>query len=280
MHGVYLSSAVTVTATHRAAAALMTYGPTAWASHTSAARVLGAPIPTLPDEHVTVVDRKRRHRRTGVTCHSATKGVVATVDGVRVSAPAQLFVELASMLPLVDLVVVGDHLVRKGLIAREDLRSHCVAASGPGSAQARAAVAFVRDGVDSPTETRLRMLVVLAGLPEPEINPVVELRGLIRRYDLCWRLARLVVEYDGRHHIEREEQCEADLGRREEIEDDGWRVLIVTAKGVYRSPDQTLAKIHRLLLERGQPGVPRRLAHRWQVHFPVRGDYTATMGAN
>jgi len=279
MHGVYLSSSIEVTAVHRAAAALITYGPRAWASHASAARVLGVPIPTLPGEHVTVLDRKRRHRRTGVVCHSAAGGLIVTVEDVRVSAPAQLFVELASMLALVDLVVVGDHLVRRSLITRVDLRKHCAEASGPGSAQARAAVAFVREGVDSPMETRLRMLIVLAGLPEPEVNPVVTTGGLTRRYDLCWRKARLVVEYDGRHHIEREEQWESDLSRREDIEDDGWRVLIVTAKGVYRTPDETLAKIHRLLLERGEAGVPRRLATRWQPHFPIRGDYNATMAA-
>jgi len=274
MHGVYLDATVEVTAVHRAAAALLFYGPKSWASHASAARILGVPIPPIPEEHVSVLDRKRRHRRTGVVCHSAAKSLVVTIDGVFVSAPAQLFVELASMLTLVDLVVAGDHLLRQGLVTRADLGKHCAQATGPGSAQARAAFAFVRAGVDSPMETRLRMLIVLAGLPEPEINPGVDVRGSIRRYDLCWRTARLVVEYDGRHHIERQEQWESDLGRREEIEDDGWRVLIVTAKGIYRSPDETLAKIHRLLLERREPGVPRRLTTRWQAHFPVRGDYT------
>ena len=274
LHGVYLSSAVEVTALHRAAAALIGYGPDAWASHASAARVLGLPIPPLPDEHVSVIERKRRHRRAGVICHSTARGLVVVIDGVRVSAPAQVFVDLAAMLTLVDLVVVGDHLVRKGRITRAELRDHCAEATGPGSAQARAAAAFVRDGVDSPMETRLRMLIVLAGLPEPEINPVVEVGGLVRRYDLCWRTARLVVEYDGRHHIEREEQWESDLSRREDIEDDGWRMLVVTAKGIYRTPDETLAKIHRLLLERREPGVRRRLSPRWQAHFPVRGDYT------
>lgn len=243
------------------------------ASHASAARVLGVPIPPLPGEHVTVLDRKGRRDRAGVTWHHTAGGLIIKVDGTRVSAPQQLFVELASMLTLVDLVVAGDHLVRKGLVALADLRDFCATATGPGAAHARAAAAFVRERVDSPMETRLRMLIVLAGLPEPEINPVMDLPGGRRRYDLCWRKARLIVEYDGRHHVERVEQWESDLDRREAIENDDWRLVIITARGIYRSPDETVAKIQRLLIRRGELGVPKRLSDAWRPHFPVRGDY-------
>jgi len=278
IYGIYISSAVEVTPLVLAKAVTLPYGPSSWASHATAARALRLPIPALPGHHVTVTDRKKRHSRVDVTCHLARTEEVVTLRGVRLSAPRQLFVELASMLSLVDLVVVGDHLVREQLVTLAELRDFCAKASGPGAAQARAAAAFVRAGVDSPMETRLRMLIVLAGLPEPEINPVMDLPGGNRRYDLCWRKARLVVEYDGRHHIERVEQWESDIERREQIEDDDWRMLIVTAKDIYRTPDQTVAKIHRLLLKRGEPGTPRRLRTAWRPHFPVRGDYLRPVG--
>lgn len=121
-------------------------------------------------------------------------------------------------------------------------------------------------------ETRLRMLLVLAGLPEPEINVVVrDADGEpLRRYDLTFREARTIVEYDGRHHIERVEQWESDLARREEIEDGGWRILVVTSRGIHRRPDQTLLRVQRRLSERGMPGVPTRLSDDWRPHFPVR----------
>jgi hypothetical protein len=79
-------------------------------------------------------------------------------------------------------------------------------------------------------ETRLRMLIVLAGLPEPQVNLTLRAGDgtPLRRYDLCWPEVRVIVEYDGRHHVEREEQWEADLDRREADDDDGWRTLIVT----------------------------------------------------
>jgi hypothetical protein len=277
LHGIYLAAEVEVTPLVLARAALLPFGELAWASHVSAARVLGVPIPTLPGEHVTVVERKERRHRTDVTCHSTARGWVATRDGVRVSAPQQLFVELGTMLSLVDLVVVGDHLVGAGLLSLTALRQHCASVRGPGAARARAAAAFVRARVDSPMETRLRLLVVLAGLPEPEVNPVMDVAGRVRRYDLVWRAARLIVEYDGRHHVERVTQWESDLDRREEVDDNGWRIVVVTAAGIYRRPDITLAKIQRLLIERGQPAVPRRLADEWPAHFPVRGDYLTAM---
>jgi len=89
------------------------------------------------------------------------------VRGVRVSAPAQMFVELAQLLPLVDLVVVGDALVRLRRVTAGGLRAFCAASP---SQAARRAATHVRAEVDSPMETRLRMLIVLAGLPEPHIN--------------------------------------------------------------------------------------------------------------
>ncbi len=278
LHGVYVHAGVPDSPLLAARAALVPFGPKAWASHTTAARVLGVPIPAIPGEHVTVLERRERRSRSDVSCHQTSDALIVRVSGTRVSAPQQLFIELASMLTLIDLVVVGDHLVRRRLVTLADLREHCSDASGAGAGQARAAAAFVRDRVDSPMETRLRLLFALAGLPEPEVNPDMTVGGNRRRYDLVWRHARLIVEYDGRHHVEREEQWESDIERREEADDDAWTLRVVTARGIYRSPDQTLAKVHRLLLDRRQPGVPQRLADAWRQHFPVRGDYLNPTG--
>jgi hypothetical protein len=114
------------------------------------------------------------------------------------------------------------------------------------------------------------MLLVLAGLPEPAIN--VRIRAgngaVLRRYDLSFPAARVIVEYDGRQHIERVEAWESDLERREAIDDDGWRILIVVASGIYRSPERTLQRVWRLLQSRGLEGVPARLGDEWRAHFP------------
>lgn len=270
--GVYVDASVGVTPQVRAEAALVPFHPTAFASHASAARVLRLPIPTIPDEHVTVFDRRHRRSRDGIRCHLAPTAHVQTVRGVRVSSYEQVFVELAELLSLVDLVVVGDYLVRRGCASLEGLRSFCERAAGRGATRARLAASYVRERVDSPMETRLRMLIVLAGLPEPEVNLTLrdEFGVPIRRYDLSYPASRTAVEYDGRQHVEREDQWESDLERREASDGDGYRLIVVISKGIYVEPERTLLRIWRILRERREPGVPATLSDDWRPHFPAR----------
>ena len=178
------------------------------------------------------------------------------------------------MLPLVELVVVGDWMVRRHRVRPRTLAAAAAHAGGRAGVLARSAAAYVRERVDSPMESRLRMLLVLAGLPEPEIN--LEIRTadgeVLRRYDLCWPGVRVIVEYDGRHHVERVEQWEQDLRaarghRRQRVADPGRRVV-----GVYRSPEQTIRRVHALLRDRGLAGVPVRPREDWRPHFPGWSD--------
>jgi hypothetical protein len=191
---------------------------------------------------------------------------------VRVSVLTDLFVELAEELPLVELVVAGDWMVRRHRIRIKDLRRAAASATGPSARLARQAARYVRARVDSPMESRVRMLIVLAGLPEPVVNMSVrDVDGEpVRRFDLSWPEVRVIVEYDGRHHVERVEQWESDLERREEIDDEGWRILVVVAAGVYTDPGRTVERIFRLLRARGLPDLPDRPSEDWRPHFPGR----------
>ena len=119
-------------------------------------------------------------------------------------------------------------------------------------------------------ETRLRLLLVLAGLPEPEVNHVIrdEWGSILRRFDLAYPTLKLIIEFDGRHHVRRAEQWEADIARREALESDGWRTLIVTSAGIYRDPTATVEKVRRALQLRGVRVGPIRDGYR--VHFPGR----------
>jgi very-short-patch-repair endonuclease len=270
--GVYIEASVAMTPKVRAEAALVPFHESAFASHASAARIHGVPIPTLPDEHVTVLRAAHRRLRPDIQCHLRADGRILVRDGVRVSSYGQMFVELAELLSLVDLVVVGDNLVRHGRIKCPDLIDFCKESEMRCAGSALSAVAYVRERVDSPMETRLRMLIVLAGLPEAEVNRTLRTGDgePLRRYDLSYPTSKVIVEYDGRQHIEREDNWESDLDRREAIDDDGWRILVVTSKGIYREPERTLRRITRLLGSRGMRGLPRQLADDWQPHFPGR----------
>lgn len=119
-------------------------------------------------------------------------------------------------------------------------------------------------------ETRLRMLIVLAGLPEPVVN--LEVRDddgeVIRKYDLSYAEIKVAIEYNGKVHVVTLEAWEADLERRDASDDEGWRLLPVISSGIYATPSQTLGRIHRVLLARGLAGVPLRLDDAWRSHFP------------
>ncbi|MGH3307678.1 MAG: hypothetical protein ACRDOX_08295, partial [Nocardioides sp.] len=150
LFGVYVDARVEVTPALRAQAALAPFNHTAFASHFSAARVHGVHVPTHPDEHVTVTENRHRRRPQGVVPHVNPRAEVTEVGGVRVSAPAQMFIELAPLLSLVDLVVVGDHLVRQGKVSLRRLVLACEQSNARGARAARRAVAHVRERVDSP----------------------------------------------------------------------------------------------------------------------------------
>lgn len=272
LRSVYVDARVPITPLVRVRAALAQFEGRAFASHVSAARVYDVPLPTVPAEHVSVTEPRHRRRTTGVVPHVNPTPDVRVVHGIPVSSPTQMFVELATILSLVDLVVVGDHLVRVGLLTLPELVAACERSRERGARAARRAASYVRERVDSPMETRLRMLLVLAGLPEPQVNLTIrDVDGVpLRRYDLSWPDARVIVEHDGRQHIEREAAWEDDLDRREAIDDDGWRILVVTSRGIYREPQRTVARVWQLLRARGLRGVPRRPAEDWRAHFPVR----------
>jgi hypothetical protein len=68
---VYVEASAPDTPTLRARAALAVAPPGAFASHASAARILEVPIPTLPDEHLTVLrqqDRRGGQGSAGTSC--------------------------------------------------------------------------------------------------------------------------------------------------------------------------------------------------------------------
>lgn len=272
-HGIYLCSSVQVTPAVRAQAALCAVGEGAYASHLTAAELWG--IPTPPDglTHLTAPPGEGRNRRRGIVTHRLRTGAATTQrEGVPTSTPEQAFCELAAGgVGLVDLVVAGDALLRTGHATRETLERAVRGMSCAGVTSARRALGYVRDGVDSPMESRLRMLLVLAGFPEPQVNVILRGEGgrWVRRFDLCYRSSMVIVEYDGRQHADDPEQWENDIYRREELERQGYTIVVITSRGIYRDPAGTLARVAEALKAAGAP-VARRWSPEWRLHFPSR----------
>jgi len=272
-HGLHLSAAVVVTPAVRARAALKISPPGSQASHFTAAELWGSIVPSQPLTHVSCPQPGTRSKRRGIGSHRLSpEATTSRHRGIPLSSPEQTFIDLAGVLPLVDLVVLGDSLVKAKHTTADRLLIAVNDWPGRGSRPARRAASFVRDGVDSPMETRLRLLMVLAGLPEPVVNHI--LRGATgrwsKRFDLSYPALKLVIEYDGRQHAENDEQWDHDLDRRESLDSDGWRLIVIRSKGIYVEPQQTLERIADAMRAQGAPNAPRRFRDDWRPHFPGR----------
>jgi hypothetical protein len=273
-HGIYVASSVRLTTQLRGRAALLVSSSDAHLSHHTAVRLWGGTAPDSPATHVSGDDPNVRSVRQGIATHrKLDQAEVGSVFGLRVSTPVQAFIELASIgTNLVELVVAGDSLAKAVRLHPQAFVEAAEQWTGRGAKRARRAARLIREGVDSPQETRLRLLIVLAGLPEPEVNWVVwdEQGRWIRRYDMGYRDYKLVIEYDGRQHAESSDQWGEDLNRREELDDQNIRLYVVRHTGIYRHPGQTLEKIYALLEQRGAKDLPRRLNPQWSRYFPGR----------
>lgn len=224
-------------------------------SHTSAARLCGAPLPRMSDAvHVTRRPTSRARSR-GVVGHRSLYSGYVLRSGLPVSDPATTFLELATMLSLPDLVAVGDYLVLdprvlepddlRPHVALSDLRQRCVLGRGRGIRAARAAAELVREGAESRKETQLRLLAMDAGLPEPELGrPLFDGGGhLIGYFDLTWTSARLSAEYDGDQHRTSTSQYERDIRRFDEAADAGHRVIRVRSAGLGHDRATTVRRL-------------------------------------
>lgn len=218
--------------------------PTERLSHVTAARILGVPLPHDEDErtHISAPPGASHARGRGVVGHR-DDGAAIVVDGVRVSAPEHLFLELARELHLDDLVAVGDYLVHVPRFATEHrpwttIERLRAATIGPHRRVrlARRALELVRAGVESAQETKLRLLLARARLPASECGYLVEDNDgrRIGWFDLAWPRHRVLGEYDGDQHRTSTEQYEKDIRRHDLANDAGWRVIRVRAAGLRR----------------------------------------------
>jgi very-short-patch-repair endonuclease len=208
--------------------------------------------------------------REGVKAHATVDGTAVTrFRNLPITAPEQTFLDLAAGLNLVALVVLGDSLIKAGRTSAAALRHAATAWHGCGAKLVRRAARHIREGVDSVMETRLRMLLVLAGLPAPEVNFILRHPdgSWWMRFDLCYPSLKLIIEYDGRQHAEDSDQWLHDLRRREALDRMGWRVIVITRQDYYQAPEEVLIRVRDALIERGMVGVRRRFKPEWARHI-------------
>lgn len=253
LRGVYADAQVEVThGLYVAAARLLIPKPAAIAGR-SAAWIYGADDVIAVDEPVEVVV-PAAHRFgpiAGIRVRTVTALPAAATRewaGTRVTTPARTAADIARFAPdLVEAVVLLDMLVAAGALRPAHVED-CRASLGslPGSRRTRRALALADGRSESPQESRLRVRLVLAGLPPPTPQYEVRHRGrFVARVDLAYPERKLAIEYDGAWHGAAG-QLGRDRRRLNALVAAGWRVIHVTAADLH-SLDQVIATIRTAL---------------------------------
>jgi hypothetical protein len=96
-------------------------------------------------------------------------------------------------------------------------------------------------------ETRLRLLLVLNGLPPPQAQiPIHDAEGrLLGRPDLFYPAQRLGLEYDGGTH---RDSLVEDNRRQNRLLSAGVRLLRFTAADLHKNPDAIIAQVRAALV--------------------------------
>lgn len=198
LHGVYAVSELPLTRQLWIEAAAKVLPPDAVFSHRTAARIWGIPVTDDDLIHVTVNRSTTCPRFRRIRVHQTNEQLPwVRVGGQRITPPGRTFVDLAAELGLVDLVVAGDRMLRNGLVDRAALECQLESSTRRrGARTARSAIQLLRPRVRSGSETRLRLLLVLAGLPEPLVGTDVVLTGGALRFTpaLHYPQARIAIE--------------------------------------------------------------------------------------
>ena len=250
---VYIARDAELTAAVKARAAWLATGATL--AGLSAAAVLGTKW--LDANAPAEIVRADRRGQPGMVVHSyaLAHDEVRTVWGMRVTTAARTAFDVGCGRPVAKAVPILDALLNATGIKPADVIA--VADRHPGTRGIRglrAALELADGGAESPQETRVRLLLVGAGLPKPETQ--IEFRELRIRVDMGWREWKVAVEYDGIQHWQNRYQRSWDIERIALLEAAGWAVIRVSAEMLSR-PDALVERVKAKLVERGAYGRNR-----------------------
>jgi len=217
----------------------------------TAAWLHGLDVAPCDPIEVTIPKRFRCSRRAGAHVRRAALATNEIVLRRGLPATSALrTVDLACTESLTEAVVVADLALRARLVSVAELRAYV--AEHPrvkGITQLRRVADLAEPKAESPMETRLRMLLVLAGLPRPEVQASIrdDEGRFLGRPDLLYRLQRLGIEYDGGNHRDR---LVDDNRRQNGLVGAGLRLLRFTAADVYGAPARVVIQVrHQLARE-------------------------------
>jgi very-short-patch-repair endonuclease len=165
---------------------------------------------------------------------------------------------------------MADMALHAGLINRAELISWVDRRAGrKGVGAARRVLGYAEGAAESPMESRLRMLLVLNGLPRPEVQVTIRdsTGSIVGRPDLYYRDQRLGLEYDGESH---RASLVADNRRQNRLFLAEVSLLRFTAADVLGRPKSVVSQVRNALVQthpkpafaspmRVSPGIQTRI---------------------
>jgi hypothetical protein len=234
--------------------------PLAMFSHVTAARLYRMPLPwaleTRPGLDVAVLEPAHPPRRSGIVGHRLNAGSVAvtSVGGLPVPSAMDVWLQLGPLLSVESLIIAGDHLVRRKQPFTTLAALHEAVDAlhrYRGAARLRAAAPHIRSNTDSPPESRMRLILIAAGLPEPVIGYTVYDKDgfFVGTPDLAYLKEKIALDYEGEVHNRSARVFGEDIERREQFQDAGWRHIRVV-KGHLAKPHRLVDRVSFALAER------------------------------
>jgi very-short-patch-repair endonuclease len=243
--GVYAVGHTALPPLAREMAAVLACWPDAVVSHQSAGGAIWQLLEPVHDVIDLTVSRTSPRRRPGLRVHRSQRldpEDVAVVRGIPVTSVARTLVDLAESVSDRELERAFDEATARRLVTNASITAAVERLQGRrGTGRLKmlldrdAEPAFTR----SEAEERLLALIRKAGLPAPEVNPLVARHTV----DFLWRDRRLIVEVDGYRFHSTRAAFERDRVRDAELIAAGFRVVRVTWRQLTEQPLTIVARL-------------------------------------
>lgn len=227
-------------------------------SHASALPLYGAPTwgLDLTDVHITRRDGKTGRREAGVDQHRGVllEGDAAVRDGLPVTSPTRLALEITTAAGVEQSLVVVNHLLHAGLTTSAELATrYRPMEHWPRTLGTDIVLRLADSRIESVGESRSFHLCFRQGLPMPIPQyPITDASGrVVARVDFAWPELGVFLEFDGKVKYEKlleDGQRASDVvvaeKRREEMicRITGWRCVRIVWSDL-ESPERTAALI-------------------------------------
>jgi very-short-patch-repair endonuclease len=215
----------------------------------SAATVRGVPL-AWPEDPVNVLapPEMRLGRRTGV---DVRRSGIEPGDGEPwayglLASPMRLTLDLLLGRPLPDAVADLDALLRAKLVDLPAVAAMVAGRSDNGIVDARRAVGLANPSAESLPESKVRVLLELAGLHPVAQHWIEDGTGRLARVDLAFPELKVAIEYDGDWRDGERWALNRDRDRLNRVHAAGWYVVFVTAQ-MLRDPRALVTLVHTAL---------------------------------